>query len=566
MNQLSIDNQHNFLEDILLAHKIINSGVPNRFGCRIPLRTRLNIPLFTKMLENYEDNEVVDWLKYGFTISRDQKEQPLMPSVINHKGATQYPATIKQYLEKEIQLGATMGPFTIPPFLQNIGVSPLNTRPKRESNERRVILDLSYPFNCSVNDGINKNLYFGEEIKLVYPTIDDMARRVALLGSTCLLWKRDLSRFFRQVPLCPGDWSYIGMRWQNLLFFDKFFPMGLRSAAYCCQRVTNSITYMHQQQKFWCINYLDDFSSAEKANLAWWSFWSLGLLLQKLGIQEAMEKACPPSHRMEFLGNIVDSQKMTLEVSEKRLQEISVEINDWIAKQAATRKQLESIIGKLSFISNCVRAGRVFISRLLNQLSGFPQRGHHQLNSQMKKDFIWWQKFLSQYNGVSILWLTDTLGVDILMATDACLTAAGATCDGEYMHALFPPSIKQQFKNIAHLELIAILVSVRLWVNKLRGKVIHLSCDNQACVNVVNSGRAWDHLLQKCLRELMMELAANQIWLKLIYINTKANTLPDLLSRWYNQDGSRRKFKSITNNAMRRRSVSSKLFTFDPVL
>ena len=294
--------QENVFYDIMLAHKVLASGKPNRFGCQIPVKSLWNLQLFQQLLENYHDAEVIQWLKYGFSVSHDDIGDPL-PASTNHLGATMFPNSINEYLTTELAHQAMMGPFTIPPFMERIGISPLSTRPKKDSSNRRVILDLSFPWGRSVNDGIHKDFYCGEPIKLKYPTIDHLCRWITELGNTCLLYKCDLSCAFRLLPLCPRDYSLIGMRWDGYLFFDKVMPMGLRSAAFCCQRVTNAITHIHDQNGFWCINYLDDFGSAEPAHVAWHSFLALGALFQRLGAMEAMQKAQSPCHRMEFLGN-----------------------------------------------------------------------------------------------------------------------------------------------------------------------------------------------------------------------------------------------------------------------
>ena len=87
--------------------------------------------------------------------------------------------------------------------MNRIGVSPLSTRPKRGSMERRVIMDLSFPQGRSVNYGIDKNYYCGEEVLLTYSTIDTLAKGINELGTGCRVWKKDLLRYFRQIPLCP---------------------------------------------------------------------------------------------------------------------------------------------------------------------------------------------------------------------------------------------------------------------------------------------------------------------------------------------------------------------------
>ena len=69
-------------------------------------------------------------------------------------------------------------------------------------------------------------------MSLTYPTVDDIADRIIQLGPGCLLFKRDLKRAYRQLPVDPFDYPLLGYSWRDKLFFDVRLPMGLRSAAY----------------------------------------------------------------------------------------------------------------------------------------------------------------------------------------------------------------------------------------------------------------------------------------------------------------------------------------------
>ena len=138
-----------------------------------------------------------------------------------------------------------MGPFQKIPFAGNIGISPLSTRPKKGSDERRVILDLSFPIGEAVNDGIPKDTYMGFMATLRFPKTDDFATRIFYLGKGCYIFKIDLSRYFRQIPLDPRDYSLIGYVIDGDIYFDKVIPMGMRSASYIAQRITNAIAYIH---------------------------------------------------------------------------------------------------------------------------------------------------------------------------------------------------------------------------------------------------------------------------------------------------------------------------------
>ena len=121
------------MQDILLANHVTQSGVPNRYGCRIPVRSNWNLDLLQSLLQGYEDMEIIDWLCYGFSISRNDEWGDPIPANTNHLGATLFPDYIDAYIVKEIELDSTIRPFTVPPFMNRIGISPLSTRPKRNT-------------------------------------------------------------------------------------------------------------------------------------------------------------------------------------------------------------------------------------------------------------------------------------------------------------------------------------------------------------------------------------------------------------------------------------------------
>ena len=375
--------------------------------------------------------------------------------------------------------------------------------PDKDSDRRHVILDLSFPFGESVNEGIPKEEYCGDPITLKYPTIDTLAARIA-----------DLHRYFRQIPLCLREYSLIDFCWRNLLYFDKVMPMGLRSAAYVCQRVTSAITFIHASLGFWAINYLDDFGSAEHRNKAWDSFNCMTKIMKAIGTDEAEQKAVPPMTRLEFLGNTVDSEKLTIEVSDHRKTEILQLIDSWERKKMYNKKQLQSLIGKLSFITNCVQQGCIFISRLLEVLRTLPMVGYVKVPNQVIQDLRWWKEFLPTFDGVSILWLQDCLQIDEWLATDSSMIGGGSTHDKQFFHLKFPQKILESTINIAQRELFTILVTLKLWKNKLTGKVVRISTDSQVSMFAVNTGRTRDdEFTLSCIKDIAWVCAKHQILL-----------------------------------------------------
>ena len=74
-------------------------------------------------------------------------------------------------------------------------------------------MDLSWPIGHSVNDGIDKDVYLGEVSVVTYPSLDNLLDIVIDLGPGCYLFKCDLSRAYRQIPICPADIGLLGFSW-----------------------------------------------------------------------------------------------------------------------------------------------------------------------------------------------------------------------------------------------------------------------------------------------------------------------------------------------------------------
>ena len=59
------------------------------------------------------------------------------------------------------------------------------------------------------------------------------------------------------------------------------------------------------------------------------------------------------------------------------------------------------------------------------------------------------------------MWYIRVPEPDKIMATDACLKGFGAICRKEYIRGCFPQEL--QGNNIAHLEILAVVIVLRTW-------------------------------------------------------------------------------------------------------
>lgn len=71
-------------------------------------------------------------------------------------------------------------------------------------------------------------------------------------------------------------------------------------------------------------------------------------------------------------------------------------------------------------------------------------------------------------------------------------------------------------------------------------------CDNEACVNVINHGRAVDKFLLNCAREIFFLAASYDIVISAIHIVGSQNKIADALSRWHLGCTNQQKFNDLT--------------------
>ena len=301
--------------------RVVKTGAYNFQAARIPIPSGLNIAAWREYLHDYHDNRIVDYLEFGWP-SSFVHSAPLMSTFKNHQSGVEYSDHVRTYLQVELGINAILGPFVSPPVVP-LHLSPIMTRPKKESEIRRIVVDLSWLRGMSINDGIPVNEYLGSPKDLRLPTVDYMANRVRDLGTGCLMYKLDLSRGYRQLRLDPWDWPLMSIQNDGQYYMDVCPPFGLRTAAMIMERTTLAASHIHGLHGFLSKPYIDDFGGAElgteDANKA---YDALHTVLDELGLQLAPHKSCEPSPFMIWLGILINSMDMTLSIPEAKLHEV----------------------------------------------------------------------------------------------------------------------------------------------------------------------------------------------------------------------------------------------------
>lgn len=556
-NHNAENNQANIRTYMRIYDVVRSSGIPNYRCARIPLPHSLNMARWRSYLQDYHDTDLCDFLQYGWPMNYTL-DTPPTPTSRNHRSALDHPFHVAKYIDSEIQYGALLGPFMGSPFHPSCQISPLMTREKKWSDKRRIILDLSWPPNASVNWGIPKDTYLGQPYKLRLPTVDDAVNMIRAHGQGCYLYSLDLERAYRQLRSDPLDWPLLGIQWDNDVYIDVSIPFGIRWGAMACSRTTSAICYIHNLDNYASICFIDDFFGVSPPSLekATDGFKRLRCILGELGVKESIDKAVAPTTRMTWIGIDFDTIEMIMRVPESHINDTLTIILGWASRQSATRQQLQQLLGKLFFISHCVKPARLFVSRMLATLRAAPMTGTIMLDEEFKKDLLWFNRFLPEYNGVHLI---DSPTGHEAVELDSCLSGCGAIYGQEYYHTTFPDSILRQRRPICHLEMLNIVVAVKTWALQWQHKIVTIYCDNSPAINVLTSGRGRDCFLLQCAREIWLISAKYDITITPVHKPGSEMILADALSRVHLRPG----FKKLVDNLDANKRINVNLESFD---
>ena len=403
-------------------------------------------------------------------------------------------------------------------------------------------------------------MYLGEDYEFSFPKLDDFSKLVLEFGPGCYMWKRDLSRFFLQLPLDPLDYDKVGCIWRGQLLFFTSYVWGTRHAGMNDQRVTNCVSTIHRSlgysnnclnksngcelcphdstdsdsSAFNSLNYSDDMAGCEGTlDRATLSFSVMGTLLKELGLTESLDKAVAPCQVMTYLGIEFDSVKLEMRVNESKCKELNFELMKWARKTVATKAELQSILGKLLWVSRAIKYSRCFVLRIIAEIKKLKfQTQKITFSHEVRKDFLWWQKFMAVFNGTHLLVPNSTSNQ---ISGDACPMGYGIwnpdLC--QYFSAKFPLNLQDPQIPIHIKEFVCLILATKAWGKNWAGKTVQLFCDNDSVCDVIFYLKPKDPKMQVYLREFLYWVCLYNFHPIVSKIATKENDIADFLSRNY---------------------------------
>lgn len=418
-----------------------------------------------------------------------------------------------KYIDQEVQAGLAME--AIEESNEVKIFSPVFTVPKKDSEERRVILNLKF-----VNQWVEHQHFQMSGLKDVK----------LLLEPGMWMSKIDLKHAYWQIPLHPTDRQYLGFKWRGKQYRFKVVPFGLACAPLWITKICRPMMAWIHADGIQGVIYIDDLiligKSKERCTretkVVEKKLTQLGWLINyKKSITE-------PTQRLVYLGTEIDTVTMSLQIPVQKMNKIRGNLKMWMKKDTATARECAGILGKLSATADALYHNRVHQSGLRDFKEKALKNGWDtpmMVSQKAREDIQWWIEHLKILNGKSLL----AIQPQVIVTTDASNSGWGAVLDSSVVAGQWNREELQL--HINHKEAKAVLLAVQSLREKLKGKRVLIKSDSTTVVWLVNRMASPKDTLAEIANSLFEECMAHQISLVAEHIPGSENRAADQASR-----------------------------------
>ncbi|VDI26658.1 Hypothetical predicted protein [Mytilus galloprovincialis] len=286
------------------------------------------------------------------------------------------------------------------------------------------------------------------------------------------------------------------------------------------------------------LHLLDDFLTVDPPEFdAERTMALMTMIFNRLNVPLAANKTMGPLTCIEYLGIVLDTDKLEARLPANKVERICKFIISIIQKSTCTKRELLQLLGHLNFASRVIVPGRSFVSYLI-KLSTKVKELHFYVNlrKEARVDLEFWLRFLHNWNGINMFYDCNyTSNFDMQLYTDASSTIGyGGYYQGKWFCSTWPkelPSLNDKSLSMAFLELYPIVVAALFVGKEWKCKKILFLCDNEATVAIVKKGRSKCIEIMKLMRQLTWCACVNNFQVTAKHIEGRKNNISDALSR-----------------------------------
>ena len=478
-----------------------------------------------ELLHDVDRDFILDGLKHGFYIT-DATIDTHGENIFVENSTSATKPDVRHLVEQEILLELSHGRYVFtdtPPII----TSALCTAEK-SSGGIRLIHDLSRPEDESLNSFASKNTF----------TAESVSDAISRIGPRWFMGKIDLQSAYRSVPVHPSQYAFTGLHWifenhKKHYMYDSRLPFGARKSPYIFHTLTQAVKRMMVRRGFTATTvFLDDFFVAgETFEECLIAYNTLIKLLCSLGFMINWTKVCDPTQRLVFLGVVIDTVHGTLSLEQTKVKRLQNDLTGIQARKRVTRRQLESLAGKLSWAAHVIPWGRTHLRSIFNVIKTLNLPKHKVLTSVITTDLQWWSVWLSMGNNTKLIWDNRPL---LHAYTDASLRAGGGFYQGDWFYSEWQadwPDISDDHINIK--ELGSVCIAALRWGPTWSGHRVMIHTDSRVVEAMINNGSSTNDTCLAILKALSFISLFYGFTICADYIRGCDNIIADHISRMY---------------------------------
>ena len=421
-------------------------------------------------------------------------------------------------MSKEISILYSKTAIGLTKFSPDQFISPIFDVPKKDTKNRRVILNLK-----DLNNYIVKTKFKLEG----YSTIIRLIRQGDFLVSI------DLTDAYLMFSMHPDFWKFLCFEFKEDIYFYKCMPFGLTSSPRIFTKVMKSVLVFLKKRGIRASAWFDDIIiAAHSCSLLLEQLYFSKILLKSLGfIINNSKSSLIPSTKMIHLGYIWDTNAFTLAVPEDKV----IALKDFCKialSQPVSLRFLQKILGTIESFRIAYIYAALHYRDLQRQVasnigSGLSWDFKIIPSALARNDLKWWASCPNTLTPRSL----KPFSPQLIITTDSSSSGWGAfTSQNKEAYGFWSDEDSIRHNNI--LETKAVLLAFQSLLRDSNNISILVRSDNNTTVSYINNqGGVRSESISDIIIELFEFCIKRTLYIQASFLRGKHNERADALSR-----------------------------------
>lgn len=368
--------------------------------------------------------------------------------------------------------------------------------------------------------------------------MEDIKSAKHLISFHSFMCSIDLKDAYYLIPIHTSFRKFLRFKFQDQIYQFTCLPFGLCTSPYIFTKIMKPVINTIRKAGILSVIYIDDLLIIGRSFEACSeNFNFVRCLLERLGLTINYQKSCQePSKKCKYLGFIINSKDLRLELPKDKKNRITEIINKFKPEKYYKIRDFAKLLGTLNAACPAVAYGSIYCKRLEREkyltltINNNDYERKIFINQLITEELLWWKTNISIGSNT-----IKTQNFKLEISSDASLTGWGIHCSGKSTQGFW--NNKESKNSINYLELLAAFFGLRCFANKLSRCELLLRIDNTSAISYINrtGGIQYPHL-NDLTRKIWQWCEKREIWIFASYIASKENKEADKASRVTNID------------------------------